>query len=265
MPGITCNDGYVCEDDIITYEPIDDPNNCVALENGVCTTCDSINVARQSNPLGFNEDPIKISFAIDRSKEENDAFWDLLSTKCKINRPSTAAISGPEFYVAEPDYDLLNSDFQQIQQRIQQYTEEQKITNSNASKFINAIYKVATSARGIDFTSKSDAEEFFKNEVRKLLIEEQCSSQMIHKVNELPLSIQTFLNQLVESPENKFIQVAKLLDTKPGICLEGVLTQCFNILERQNAGRKRKTRKIRKNKKTQKRKTKKNKSKKHKK
>ena len=174
MSGITCNDGYVCKDDIITFEPIDDPDNCVAFENDICTTCQNINLLRQANPIGFNENPIKNIFSYDRPEEDNNAFWDLLNTKCGIVKPSTAAVSGPEFYVPEPNYDLLNSDFQQIQHRIEQYTDEQKITNLNALKFIYTIYKVATSARGIDFTNKSDAEVFFKNKVRELLVEEEC-------------------------------------------------------------------------------------------
>lgn len=256
--GIKCNNNYVCIEDIITFETIEDPNKCVSLGDGICTTCEGVDTAKKANYELFGRNPIKSVFNIDKSPQENESFWELLNTKCLITKP-TMYEQTSEFYISEPDYDLLNTYLENIQQRIQQYLEESKITNTNASKFILAIYKLAMSLRDSNYRTKTDPQDFLTRNFKDILTAENCSSQMIHDITVLPFSIQMFLSQLSEAPEISFIRVAKFLDTQPQACLEAVLQKSSDILNKKNGG-KRKTRKHKKRKHT---KTKKSKRKTH--
>ena len=256
--GIKCNNNYVCIEDIITFETIEDPNKCVSLGDGICTTCEGVDTAKKANYELFGRNPIKSVFNIDKSPQENVSFWELLNTKCLITKP-TMYEQTSEFYISEPDYDLLNTYLENIQQRIQQYLEESKITNTNASKFILAIYKLAMSLRDSNYRTKTDPKDFLTRNFKDILTAENCSSQMIHDITVLPFSIQMFLSQLSEAPEVPFIRVAKFLDTQPQACLEAVLQKSSDILNKKNGG-KRKTRKHKKRKHT---KTKKSKRKTH--
>ena len=256
--GIKCNNNYVCIEDIITFETIEDPNKCVSLGDGICTTCEGVDTAKKANYELFGRNPIKSVFNIDKSPQENESFWELLNTKCLITKP-TMYEETSEFYISEPDYDLLNTYLENIQQRIQQYLEESKITNTNASKFILAIYKLAMSLRDSNYRTKTDPQDFLTRNFKDILTAENCSSQMIHDITVLPFSIQMFLSQLSEAPEISFIRVAKFLDTQPQACLEAVLQKSSDILNKKNGG-KRKTRKHKKRKHT---KTKKSKRKTH--
>ena len=256
--GIKCNNNYVCIEDIITFETIEDPNKCVSLGDGICTTCEGVDTAKKANYELFGRNPIKSVFNIDKSPQENESFWELLNTKCLITKP-TMYEQTSEFYISEPDYDLLNTYLENIQQRIQQYLEESKITNTNASKFILAIYKLAMSLRDSNYRTKTDPQDFLTRNFKDILTAENCSSQMIHDITVLPFSIQMFLSQLSEAPEISFIRVAKFLDTQPQSCLEAVLQKSSDILNKKNGG-KRKTRKHKKRKHT---KTKKSKRKTH--
>ena len=256
--GIKCNNNYVCIEDIITFETIEDPNKCVSLGDGICTTCEGVDTAKKANYELFGRNPIKSVFNIDKSPQENESFWELLNTKCLITKP-TMYEETSEFYISEPDYDLLNTYLENIQQRIQQYLEESKITNTNASKFILAIYKLAMSLRDSNYRTKTDPKDFLTRNFKDILTAENCSSQMIHDITVLPFSIQMFLSQLSEAPEISFIRVAKFLDTQPQACLEAVLQKSSDILNKKNGG-KRKTRKHKKRKHT---KTKKSKRKTH--
>ena len=256
--GIKCNNNYVCIEDIITFETIEDPTTCVSLGDGICTTCEGVDTAKKANYELFGRNPIKSVFNIDKSPQENESFWELLNTKCLITKP-TMYEQTSEFYISEPDYDLLNTYLENIQQRIQQYLEESKITNTNASKFILAIYKLAMSLRDSNYRTKTDPKDFLTRNFKDILTAENCSSQMIHDITVLPFSIQMFLSQLSEAPEISFIRVAKFLDTQPQACLEAVLQKSSDILNKKNGG-KRKTRKHKKRKHT---KTKKSKRKTH--
>ena len=255
--GIKCNNNYVCTDDIITFEPITDPDTCVALDNENCTTCESVNETKKANYELFGRNPIKSVFNIDKSPQENESFWELLKAKCSIIKPTIYETS--EFYISEPDYDLLNTYLEIIQERIQQYIEESKITDSNASKFILVIYKLAMSLRNSDYRTKSAPEDFLRSIFKNILVDENCSSQKIHDIKDLPFSIQIFLSQLSEAPEVPFINVVNYLDTKSEGCVEGVIELAYNILNNKNGGK----RKTRKHKKRKHSKTKKSKRKTH--
>ena len=256
--GIKCNNNYVCIEDIITFETIEDPNKCVSLGDGICTTCEGVDTAKKANYELFGRNPIKSVFNIDKSPQENESFWELLNTKCLITKP-TMYEETSEFYISEPDYDLLNTYLENIQQRIKKYIEESKIKNNNASKFILAIYKLAMSLHDSNYRTKTDPKDFLTRNFKDILTAENCSSQMIHDITVLPFSIQMFLSQLSEAPEISFIRVAKFLDTQPQACLEAVLQKSSDILNKKNGG-KRKTRKHKKRKHT---KTKKSKRKTH--
>ena len=256
--GIKCNNNYVCIEDIITFETIEDPTTCVSLGDGICTTCEGVDTAKKANYELFGRNPIKSVFNIDKSPQENESFWELLNTKCLITKP-TMYEQTSEFYISEPDYDLLNTYLENIQQRIKKYIEESKIKNNNASKFILAIYKLAMSLHDSNYRTKTDPKDFLTRNFKDILTAENCSSQMIHDITVLPFSIQMFLSQLSEAPEISFIRVAKFLDTQPQACLEAVLQKSSDILNKKNGG-KRKTRKHKKRKHT---KTKKSKRKTH--
>ena len=232
MAGIKCNDGYLCTEDIIDLEEITNPDTCVALENRTCTTCANILSTKQNSPILFRENPIKAVFGVDKTSQENNAFWKLLTDKCSIDRPSTSEQPTPEFYIAEPDYEKLTDDHATIQRRIQQLARNEKIKNANASAFIVAIYKLAISPSKVDFSSKSEPKPYLISLFKQILQEEHCSSQLIHEPLELPINIQTFFQQLVSVPESGFIEVVDFLDKKHEACLEAIIDSCMSLLDK---------------------------------
>lgn len=232
MAGITCNDGYLCMEDIIDWNEITNPATCVALEDGKCTTCANILDTKQNNPILFRENPIKAIFGVDKTPQENNAFWKLLTDKCSIVRPSTSEQPTPEFYIAEPDYEKLTDDHATIQRRIQQLARDEKIKNANASAFIAAIYKLAISPSKVDFSSKSEPKPYLTSLFKQILQEEHCSSQLIHEPLELPINIQTFFQQLLNVPESGFVEVVDFLDKKHEACLEAIIESCMTLLDK---------------------------------
>lgn len=248
MSEITCNNDYICNEDIITLNEISDANNCVAIDNNTCTTCETIRQIKDANPRLFIENPIKSIFGIDKSPTDNNSFWKLLNAKCSIVRPPGSAETIPKFHVTEPDYEHLNDSIQIIRDRIQEYTTEGKMTNINASKFITSLYTIASSLHGVNFSGISDPNIFIRNKFKNILDTEKCSSAIIHHATELPFNIEIFLSQLAETSETNFINVANFLDTKPSICLEGALQKCYSYLnEPRTTGGKRKRKTYKKN------------------
>jgi hypothetical protein len=239
MPETICNDGYVCTVDAIDYDDINDATTCVALENGICSTCANILNAQKFNPIYFRDNPIKAIFDIDKPEEKINAFWNVLTEKCGIVKPSTSEQKPPAFYIAEPDYKILTKDHATIQLRIQQLVGDGKIKNDNASAFINAIYKIAVSPSEVDFSSKSEPKTVLTSMFKQILQDERCTSQLIHEPLELPINIQTFFQQLVDVPESYFIVVVNFLDKKTEACLEIILDACMTMLDtapKRNAG-----------------------------
>ena len=240
MSGIKCNNGYSCIDDVIDYEEISDAATCIALEDEKCTTCENVSNTQKNNYSLFRDNPIKAIFNIDKTTQENNAFWKLLTEKCSIVRPSTSDQMTPEFYIAEPDYKKLTDDDATIQRRIQQLARDGKIKNANASAFVTAIYKIAISPSEVDFSSKTEPKTFLKSRFKQILQEEHCTSQLIHDPLELPINIQTFFQQLVDVPESGFVEVVDFLDKKHEACLEAILESCMTILDKavskRNAG-----------------------------
>ena len=232
MAGIKCNDGYVCTEDILDYEEITNPETCVALKDGTCTTCANILSTKQANPILFRENPIKAIFNVDKTPQENNAFWKLLTDKCSIDRPSTSEQPTPEFYIAEPDYEKLTDDHATIQQLIQQLARDGKIKNENASAFIAAIYRIAISPSKLDFRSKSEPKLYLTSVFKQILQDEHCSSQIIHEPIELPINIQTFFQQLVNVSESGFVEVVNFLDKKHEACLEAIIDSCMSLLDK---------------------------------
>jgi hypothetical protein len=231
-----CNSEYTCTEDIYTFEPIEN-DNCVAIENDVCTSCENIISTRNRNAHFFNENPLKAIFDKNSSPEENDKFWDILNKNCGINRPESSQQTLPEFYIAEPDYEEVTISFNIIKQRIQHIRDI--IADNNASKFIDAIFRVVNSPQNIDFSSKSNPKGFLGNKIRDILRSESCSSQIIHEPTELPLLISLFLERLSIASEDKFISVINFLDKSHQLCLEGIIEACNEILENKRGGMKR--------------------------
>ena len=233
MSGIRCNDGYLCMNDVIDYEEINDASTCIALEDEMCTTCENISNTQKNNYSLFRDNPMKAVFNVDKTPQEINAFWKLLTEKCSIVRPSTSEQISTEFYIAEPDYTKLTNNHNIIQRRIQQLAIDGKIKNANASAFITAIYKLAISPSEIDFSSKTEPKTFLKSRFKQILQEEHCTSQLIHEPLELPINIQTLFQQLVDVPESYFVEVVDFLDKKHEACLEAILESCMTILDKK--------------------------------
>ena len=159
-------------------DPIGDHKPCVAVADNMCATCEIINTTKNSNPILFNENPLKAVFDKKANSEENERFWVLLRDNCAIERSETSAQTAPAFYVAEPDYEELDRFQYKIQLRIRQYLGEGKINNNNASKFITTMYNVARAPVGENFTTKSDPSEFLRNKIKNILENDACSSQI---------------------------------------------------------------------------------------
>ena len=79
--GIKCNNNYVCIEDIITFETIEDPNKCVSLGDGICTTCEGVDTAKKANYELFGRNPIKSVFNIDKSPQENGKSSSFVKSK----------------------------------------------------------------------------------------------------------------------------------------------------------------------------------------
>jgi len=236
-----CNSDFICEEDIVTMDSIDENEPCVSIADNMCTTCENVNTVKMSNPIGFNKNPRLAIFNEPGNADENEKFWDVLSKNCGIIRPETSSQTAPAFYVAEPDYDALDEVYQNIQDRIQEYLSEEQITNVNASKFINTMYKVARAPFGEDFTKKSYPEEFLRNKIRSILEEDSCSSQIMHKTIELPLTIYTYLNELSSAEKIKFIEVINFLDKASQLCIDGIFEKFDTILHNISGGKNKRT------------------------
>lgn len=244
-----CDDKYVCDMDMITYDGIQPP--CIAVGDNQCVSCDNVNNIRIADPVEFNKNPIKKIFNLHKSPEEISQFWTQLETKCGINRPSTfsAVEESPRFYVAEPEYEVLNSDYETVLRRIEEYAEQGKLQDRNGSRFMHAIFKVANAAGEHDYETHSDPEAYFKQKISYILESEQCTSQMTHKVSELPINIQLLFSIMAIASESNFIKAINYLNTAPQVCLEGVIDKCISIVQGASGGRRRhKTRKYKKRK-----------------
>ena len=236
---IRCNNNYICEYDMITYEPIENSEYCLSIEDDKCVTCESASMVRNSNITQFNKNPIRTIFGEDKGTAANERFWEQLKDRCKINRPSTSIQEESDFYIALPDFNKLDNYTYIIQNRIQEYMSKGFIKNINASNFINSIQKMVNSLKGVNFKDYSDPKQYIRNKFKSILKNESCSSQIIHEPIELPLSIEIFLSSLSEAPESGFILVCEFLDSKPQACLEAVIEKSINILNKSmNSNRK---------------------------
>jgi hypothetical protein len=193
---IKCNNNYKCNEDKITFEDITSSNNCIALGDNNCTTCESINEIRKHNPEQFNANPIRLIFDTIGTETENENFWSLLKSKCSIQRPETSMQKTPIFHISEPDYNVLLTDKDKIQQRLVHFRKIGEIKDSNASNFVDTLYKIATLPSSATFNSMPE----LKQSMHDILNRDNCSSRMIHDANKLPINIQLFFRQL-----NKFL------------------------------------------------------------
>jgi len=212
-------------------------DKCVSLRDGICTLCDTIKGSRKVNPELFNKNPIKFLFGEEPSLEQTNHFWDVLQKNCSINKPETLAQEAPAFYVAEADYDKLTHDYDIVQKNIKLYTAQKKIKNNNASDFVRAIYYVAMSPRGVDFSTKVDPEEFLKGKIAQHLSTEKCSIIMFHRTIELPMAISLLLSDLSIANEESFILVADFFDRRPQVCLDGAVEAAHNLLQEPTRSR----------------------------
>ena len=224
---IECNNNYKCKEDKITYDDITSSNNCIALGDDNCTTCASINEIRKYNSEQFNANPIRVIFDKIGSETENADFWSLLESKCSMQRPETSMQKTPIFHISEPDYNVLLTDKDKIQQRLVYFRKIGEIKDLNASNFVDTLYKIATLPNFATFNSISE----LKQSMHDILNRDNCSSRMIHDANKLPINIQVFFSLWSISPDSKFTTIANLLDDKPEACLEGIIGQSNRILE----------------------------------
>ena len=223
---VICNNNFVCEEDVITTDNINDDGTCVSIADNICTTCESIKSVRTANAGEFNEDPIYMVFGQKRTKEENDYFWNLLTSKCSMKPPESMAQEKATFYVAEPNYLKLREDQSNILKRISTLHAQGEVTDANASSFVGSLFQIASLSNHSTFSNESD----FKLSMHRVLEASNCSSRMIHYPSKLPLHIQLFFSELAEASEAKFKMVIVLLDDRPQACLEGILEQSMKVL-----------------------------------
>lgn len=231
---VNCNNDYVCEEDVITTDEIDSDEQCVAVSDGMCTTCGSIGEIRKANAESFNQNPIYSIFGVNRP-QDTDAFWNVLQSKCSINKPASASQEEPGFYVGEPEYSVLDSDYATILDRIREMKMSDGLADVNASNFITSLHKIGSVGHGHAITSV----EHLRSKVHQVLHDTQCSSRMIHDPTKLPLNIQLFFSQLAASPPANFKRVILLLEQKNQACLEGIIDQSTRYLS--SGGRRRQT------------------------
>jgi hypothetical protein len=219
---IRCNNDYICKDDFITYEQLnpEDEKNCIALRNERCTLCDTINEMKKHAPINFNENPIKLIFDENKTKEEVNEFWELLKEKCGIERGELAKESA--FEIVEPDYEELKINSDNVKIRINRH-------ESNAYKFINTMYNIAISAKNKELYINN--KESYNNYVRYILENEKCSSRIVHDASILPVNIGIFFYILSNSDNNRFCKVLDFINSRPQLCTEGVIEKSLIILE----------------------------------
>jgi hypothetical protein len=74
---------YNCEDDFITYEPIQKPY--VSIGNDMCVSCEQVHNIRNQNIDEFNDDPIKKIFYENGTPSQRIMFRDQLDDICGID------------------------------------------------------------------------------------------------------------------------------------------------------------------------------------
>ena len=226
---IHCNNDYVCKEDIITLDEITDNTTCVALNNEVCSTCDTIRNVQHDNPQLFTNNPLRAIFAVDKSPDEIEQFWSLIKTKCDISKPESLKQSAPDFYVSEPDYDALLQDKNIILKRIREFVDSGYITDIAASNFVNIFYKIAT----LYHDTNPKNREQFSTDMYGILKYEECSSRMIHDPTSYPIQIQNMFYLFANTNDVKFKAITDLLNDKPTACLDGIIGPITNILNSQ--------------------------------
>lgn len=258
---VICNNNYICEEDYISFDTIETPDDCVSIGPNKCVKCETILQTQSSNPVQFNKEPIKQIFGENSTPEEKDKFWDLIQEKCNIQRPSTHGQKEEELYILEPNYEQLTDSKETINSRLINLYKGTNTQDMNAYKFLETIYKIANSVNKFKELSQHGDNAGYQRYLRFILQEDNCSSQLIHNANELPINIDLFMSKLANSSDDKFTEIIDFLNSRPQLCLEGVIELCIKILEKSGGGKRIKmTRKYKKKNKSSRKYKKKNKS-----
>jgi len=256
-----------CDTDFITYDDIENNEHCISFNKKgeiKCTTCETIKHFLSADP-GKNEINVKKLFDIE-DKEDADQIWEKILRKCEgIIRPLPEPENlEEELYIAEPNYEGVYEKERIILERIGD-------ESSNSYKFIKTLVKILKKLKDKmktlkEFPKIQEKKSFIYRNFKQVLFDEVCSSQMIHNIQDIPLNIELFLDQLANSNEENFQKVVQFINTKPQLCLEGVIELSRELLGEGQlmsetfGGKKRKTKRRKtKNKKNKKRKTKKTK------
>lgn len=217
---VKCNNNYECNNDIVTYEDIteENVNQCIALDNDKCTLCESIKFFNDNNRSNLNKDPTHFIFG-KSEPEKNDEFWKLVKEKCGIVKDNTQ--NEIQFTILEPDYEKLEITYDSIKNKIYD-------NKTNSYKFIDTLYKIAKRPSLINLIEYN--QERFYRDIKNILETDNCSSQMIHKADELPFNVGLFFNELANTNNEIFCQVIEFLNNKPQVCLEAVIEHCLKII-----------------------------------
>ena len=244
---VICNNNYVCEDDLISMETIESPEDCVSIGDNKCVKCETVLQTLLSNPEQFSKDPIKQIFNETSTPEEKDMFWDLIQEKCNIQRPSTHGQKEELSYIPEPNLEQLSASKEIINSRFLNLYRGANIEDMNAYNFLETIYKIAISTDKFKEFAQQGDNDGYQRYLRSILESDNCSSQIIHNAVILPINIELFISKLADSSDQKFAEIVSFLNSKPQLCLEGVIEFCVKILEKSEGGKINKmTRKYRK-------------------
>lgn len=216
---------FKCQTDTITYDDMEPDDKCVSFKNDdACAKCETVNSIRASDARGFNLNPIKKMFDQDATEAEIDSFWQELEL-CGISRPAPEVEA--RFYVAEPDYAVLDKNARILLKRID--------PASTAAQFIQTLHEIAQMPKK-NMASKSD----MQRQVKDLLVTRKCHSQMVHDTTELPMGIYLLFADLVKTTKNKFFKVVDYINERHQICLEAYIEKCHQILSERGTKKKRK-------------------------
>jgi hypothetical protein len=193
-----------CFEDTVTLEGINVGDKFVQYKDK-CVKCETIPLIRNGDIASFfNENPIKALFYEDATPEEINEFWRYLESQCHEKRPVTQMQELPaQMYIAEPDYTFLSANMEILKERIRTYYGDSDSANASIM-FFEILHRVALLPHDIIAgTVSAPSPRRYTSQIRKILFDRSCISQMVHDPVPLPLNIQLFIEKLSTCSENR--------------------------------------------------------------
>lgn len=212
---------YVCTEDIISYDDIKEEENCVAIDNYNCVSCDTVHKVKNTSPQEFYKNPSKLLFNQDLSEEKIQELWNDLNKNC-----------GLEFLVlAKENINFISPDVKTAERN---YLYLQKVFNSKYIPKLNAIIEIIRLSPQITediiyIETKKEKDIYqtrLKNQMMFFLQRSGWNCLLIHHPLEIPYIFALILQKLVDDP-SKIEFFIDFVDSNPQACVEAEFDQLY--------------------------------------